>query len=288
MALKAKKPMTTEPRKAKIVIFGKAGIGKTWLSLDFPKCYYIDSEGGASLAHYQQKLLDSGGAYLSVSDGANEPITVIGQLRSLASEKHDFQTVAIGSITKLYQTIIAQEAERLGVKDVFGASKKPAIAFMRQLVQWIHKIDMNVVLEAHEIGEWAVIKGERQEIGQCPDCWDKLLYELDLSLQIKKAPKRICLIKKSRLTGFPENETFPCDYKSFAERYGKDYLEKEKIPIELATHEQLAELTHLLGIIVLSEKEVDRIKTRANVSDWSELNTQQASQTIEWLKGKIK
>ena len=287
MPLKAKKPMTTEPRKAKIVIFGKAGIGKTWLSLDFPKCYYIDPEGGASLAHYQQKLLDSGGAYLSVEDGANDPLTVIGQLKALATEKHDFQTVAIGSITKLYQTIIAQETERLGVKDVFGASKKPAIAFMRQLVQWIQKIDMNVVLEAHEIAEWAVVGKERQEIGQVPDCWDKLLYELDLSLQIKKAPHRLCVIKKSRLVGFPENETFPCNYHNFAERYGKDFLEKEKIPIELISAEQLAELQHLLGVIVLSEKEIDRIKTRASVSDWSELNTQQASQTINWLKGKI-
>ncbi len=227
MPLRAIKPRTTEPRKAKILLFGKAGIGKTWLSLDFPKCYYIDSEGGASLAHYQEKLLNSGGAYLSVKNGANDPFTILDQFKSLAKDKHEFKTVAIGSITKVYLTLIAKEAERLGAKDVFGASKKPAYAFMRQLVIAIQELDMNVILEAHEVSEWQTVNGERQEVGQTADIWEKLMYELDLVLQIKKAPHRLCQVRKSRLVGFPELETFKCDYETFEKRYGKDFLESK-------------------------------------------------------------
>ena len=226
---------------------------------------------------------------MGIEDGANDFQTVIGQFKALAQEKHDYKTVAIGSITKLYQTVIAQEADRLREKDVFGASKKPAIAMMRQLVQWITRLDMNVILEAHEIGEWAVIKGERQEVGQVPDCWDKLIYELDLSLQIKKAgAARICQIRKSRLVGFPENESFPCNYHEFAARYGKDYIESETVSIELINSEQLQELNRLLSIFVLDEKEKARWLSKANANDWSELNTTQAAVAISWLKGKVK
>src|SRR5664280_1663930 len=68
--LKAKDPKTTEPSKPKILIFGKPGVGKTWFSLDFPSVYYIDTEGGADLAHYTAKLIKSGGVYMGPEDGS--------------------------------------------------------------------------------------------------------------------------------------------------------------------------------------------------------------------------
>ena len=44
--LKAVAPKAAEPSKPKMLLFGKPGIGKTWFSLDFPACYYIDTEVG--------------------------------------------------------------------------------------------------------------------------------------------------------------------------------------------------------------------------------------------------
>lgn len=85
-------------------------------------------------------------------EGALDFETVIGQLQALASEDHPFKTVVIDSITKLFNTAVANEAERLGAKDAFGASKKPAVAFMRRLVAWIQRLDMNVVLISHHGG----------------------------------------------------------------------------------------------------------------------------------------
>ena len=163
--LKAKDPKDVAPGKIKMMIFGKSGIGKTWISLDFPKPYYIDAEGGARLAHYQAKLAAVGGSYFGVEDGALSFEEVLGQIQALATEKHDYQTLVIGSVTKLYQTAIAEEAQRLGDKDAFGASKKPAIAYMRRLVNWVQRIDMNVVFEAHEASEWGMVNGQREQIG---------------------------------------------------------------------------------------------------------------------------
>jgi hypothetical protein len=144
--LLAKAPKAAEPSKPKILIYGASGVGKTWTSLDFPNCYYIDTEDGANLTHYTDKLEKSGGVYMGQADGSLDFQTVIDQVKALATEDHEYKTLIIDSITKLYNTVIANEAERLGDKDAFGASKKPAIGLMRQLVNWLYRLDMNVIL----------------------------------------------------------------------------------------------------------------------------------------------
>lgn len=289
--LKGKSPATVKPGKIKMLTMGKSGVGKTWFSMDFPAPYYIDSEGGARLGHYQAKLEASSGAYFGVDDGSLDFDAVIAQVEALATERHHYKTLAIGSITKLYQYAIAQEQARLGDKDAFGASKKPAVAAMRRLVMWVSRLDMNVLFEAHEAVEWGVSpkSGQREEIGSIPDVWDKLVYELDLTLRIeKRGPQRVCVVKKSRLTGFPEGESFSCDYATFAERYGKDFMESEAIPITLATNEQVAEITRLLGIIQVSEKEIESMLQRAGAEKLTDLSTEKAAIIIEWLIKKVK
>ena len=286
--LKAKDPAEVKPGKIKMLVFSKSGVGKTWLDMDFPKPYYIDAEGGARLRHYQDKLKAVGGAYFGPEDGATDFPSVIEQIQALATEKHPYQTLGIGSITKLYQTAIANEAERLGDKDAFGASKKPAIANMRRLVNWIQRLDMNVIFEAHEATEWGLVNGQRQEIGNQPDCWDKLIYELDLTLRLeKRGNSRYAVVRKSRLLGFPEGESFPSDYAEFAKRYGKDFIEGAVSQIVLASDAQVAEILRLLELVKVDPKEVEKILSKANADSWAELTDTQAAATINWLTKRI-
>ena len=286
--LLAKAPEAGKPGKIKMMVFSKSGIGKTWLSMDFPKPYYIDCEGGARLAHYQEKLAKAGGKYFGVEDGALDFSAVLAQVQALATEQHEFQTLAVGSISKLYQTAIANEAERLGDKDAFGASKKPAIAFMRRFVNWIQKLDMNVLFEAHEVAEWGLVNGQRSEIGQQPDAWDKLLYELDLTLRLEKqGPSRYAVVRKSRLTGFPEGERFPLEYAEFATRYGKDFIECAATPIVLARPEQITEIRRILELVKVEEKEIEKVFSKANAESWEELSEKQADASLAWLKKRM-
>ena len=288
--LKARDPELVKPGKIKMMVFSKSGIGKTWLSMDFPKPFYVDSEGGARLGHYQDKLKMVGGGYFGMEDGALDFPSVLEQVQALATEKHPYQTLAFGSITKLYQTAIANEAERLGEKDAFGASKKPAIAFMRRLVNWIQRLDMNVLFEAHEATEWGINPrtNQREEVGQQPDVYDKLIYELDLTLRLeKRGPSRVAVVRKSRLLGFPEGETFPLEYKAFAERYGADFIEGNVSQVVLASPEQVSEILRVLEVIKIDPKETEKILSKANADDWSELTTEQAASTIEWMKKRI-
>lgn len=287
--LKGKDPATVTPGKIKMMTFSKSGIGKTWLSMDFPRPFYIDSEGGARLGHYQEKLKASGGAYFGPDDGALDFQSVIEQVQALATEKHEYKTLAI-TITKLYQTAIANEAERLGDKDAFGASKKPAIAFMRRLVNWIQRLDMNVLFEAHEAIEWGINPktGNREEIGQIPDVWDKLVYELDLTLKlVKRGSSRIAIVHKSRLLGFPEGEHFPLEYAEFATRYGKDFIEADVKPVVLASDEQIAEIRKLLDLVKVDEDFEEKTLKKAQAESWKELTEDQAGKVVLFLKKRM-
>lgn len=287
--LKAKVPEATTPGKSKILIYGPSGVGKTWFALSFPKPYYFDTEGGADLKHYQARLKESGGGYMGPADGTLAFSTLIEQMQALATEKHDYKTLVVDSITKLYQTCIAQEAERLGDKDAFGASKKPAIGNMRRLVNWAQRLDMNIVFVAHETSEWGLDRNnQRSEIGKTGDVWDKLIYELHLTLAVTKAgPDRRAMVRKSRLLGFPEGERFPLEYADFSTRYGKDYIESDSSTITLATPEQVAEVKRLLEVVRVPEEDIMKGFTKAKVDSWDEMSAESIGAWLAFLKKKV-
>ncbi len=286
--LKAVPPKAAEPSKPKILIFGKPGVGKTWASLDFPSVYYIDTEGGADLSHYTDKLEKSGGVYFGLEQGSLDFDSVIEQIQALATENHPYKTVVIDSITKVFNVSVAVEAERLGDGNAFGADKKPAVAQMRRLINWIQRLDMNVVLIAHEADLWGKDeKGQQAIVGSKFDCWAKLEYELHLCLNISKVgPKRLARVTKTRLTGFPDASTLPWSYAEFADRYGKDVIEKSSVALVLATPDQIAELNSLIASVKLPDGIVDKWLTAANASNFAEMDADKIDKIIALIKDK--
>ncbi len=286
--LKAKSPDLVKQGKIKTVLFGPSGVGKTTLALSFPKPYYFDVEGGAKGDQYRKLLKESGGAYMGPEDGTLSFDTLIDQMQALATEKHSYKTLIVDSLTKLYQTAIAQEAERLGDKDAFGASKKPAIASMRRLVMWSARLDMNILFVCHEETEWGLVNGQRAEIGKVADVWGKLVYELDLSIQaVKRGPQRLAVVKKSRLTAFPDGDSFPLNYADFASRHGKESVEGESDTIQLASPEQVAEVVKLLDIVKVADADIQKGFDKAGVSTWAEMTSDQIAVWQNFLKKRI-
>ena len=101
--LKGKAPESIEPGKTKGLIFGASGVGKTWFTLDFPAPYYVDTEGGADLRHYQDRLKKAGGVYMGQEDGALDFATIIDQIKIWFF----FQSFGRpGSFSKSFKTII--------------------------------------------------------------------------------------------------------------------------------------------------------------------------------------
>lgn len=289
-ALKAKDPKTAEPQKPKVLIFGAPGVGKTWWALDgFPAPYYIDTEGGAKLSHYTDKLVKAGGSYLGPEDGSADFETIICQFKALATEKHRFGTVVVDSITKPFVLAITAEAERLGDKNAFGADKKPAVAMMRRLISWIDRIDMNVILVAHQKALWGNdASGQRVQIGDTFDCYDKLEYELDLSIQVqKRGAGRFGVVKKSRLTGFPDGQSFPWTFDEFAARWGKDVITAKSKQITLADEATVAEINRLIGILKVEPDAMAKALAKDGVESVADLSVEQAASWIKRLNKVI-
>lgn len=287
-------PETVEPKKPKVLIFGPPGVGKTWFSLDFPKVYYIDTEGGADLSHYREKLRAAGGMYFGPDQGSLDFDTVISQIEALATERHEYNTVVIDSITKLFATAISDEQVRLGDKDAFGASKKGPVRQMGRLVRWLNRADMNAVVIAHQKDLWGKDeKNQREVIGQTFDAYEKLEYDLHLVMRVMKLgtgenAKRSAIVGKSRLTGFPEGDKFDLSYPAFAERYGKDVIEKAVVPIVLATPEQIAEVTRLIDLVKLPEGTVEKWFTKAGVENFEEMDSDTIIKCTSFLQEKLK
>lgn len=279
--LRAVAPYAASPAKPKILVFGRPGIGKTWFSLDFPSVYYIDTEGGANRKQYIEKLHQSGGVYMGPEQDSQDFEKIIEELKTLATEEHPYKTVVIDSLSKLYNIAIVREMDRLGNKDAFGASKKPATALTRKLINWIDRIDMNVILIAHEKVLWE----KQEQVGYTFDAWEKLEYELDLAIRVTKlGEKRIGNIRKSRLEGFPDGDNFPWTYAEFANRYGKEIIEKPGQAIQLASNEKLGILSGLLQDVKISSETQEKWLSKEKISDFREMRADRIDQLISHLQ----
>lgn len=287
--LKAVAPKAAEPSKPKILIYGKPGVQKTWVSLDFPSAYYIDTEGGANLPAYTDKLDKSGGVYFGIDQGSLSFSDIIDQVRALATEQHSYKTLVIDSISRIFNYEVTKEGERLGDKNAFGADKKPALAMMRRLIDWLLRLDMNVILIAHQKAEWGLdAKRERTEVGTTFDCWDKLEYELHLVLNIiKQGESHKAFVRKSRLPGFPSSSVFEWSFDEFAARYGRAAIEGDHKPIQLASQEQLTEMNGLIELMRVPEEHISKWLTKANVDSLAEMDSEKIALIITYLKSKI-
>jgi hypothetical protein len=289
--LLAVKPKEAAPIKSKCLVYGAPGAGKSWTALDFPTCYYIDTEGGANLPHYTAKLDAAGGVYLGPEQGACDFPTVLEQVQALMSERHPYRTLVIDSISKLFNTAIANESQRIvdaKLKDEYGASKKPAVASMRRLVALLSRLDMNVILISHEKDEYGGSGTDREVIGKTFDAWDRLEYELDLCLHIRKqGPSRKAFVRKSRLKNFADAETFPWSYEEFAARYGRDVLESAAVPVTFATAEQVSEIETLLKLVNLPDGTVEKWLSKAGASTFREMDADQIAKCIGHVRGQL-
>lgn len=268
-ALRATDPKDAKPSKAKVLIFGKPGVGKTWAALDFPSVYYIDSEGGANLPRYTDKLKKSGGVYMGPDQGANDFSVVTEEIVTLATTKHAFRTLVIDSYSKLFGTAISAEHERMeragrDMEKTYGAEKKPALNWTRRWLRWFEKLDMNVILICHEKDEYK----DGKLNGTTFDGWDKLAHELHLALQVvKQGPSRKARVVKTRLEHFPDAEVFEWSFDEFARRYGREVIEEAATPVQLATPEQVKQFADLLAVVKVDPKVAEKWEENGDAGD---------------------
>lgn len=284
MALKAKAPVDVIPTKPKFMISGESGVGKTFFALDFPKPYLIDSEGGATREQYQAKLKKTGGAYFGKDEGSQDFRSVIEEVKQLTTTKHEYKTLIIDSFTYLYM-LEASEAEAKGGSD-FGRDKKMANIPTRQLISVLEKCDLNIILICHSKTKWERRGKDIIDAGSTFDGYDKLEYILDLWIEILKGGKTF-LVKKSRIQNLTQGDSYPLSYDKFAELYGKDTVERDAVPVSLASDEQIARLLVLIEGLKIDQETIDKWYKKCNVESWVEMSSEQIQSLITFCEKKI-
>lgn len=281
MALRAKQPEVKDVQRAKILVSGEAGSGKTFFSLNFPNVYFIDSEMGAVRGQYQERLKTSGGMYFGRDEGATDFNEVIKEVRSLASDKHAYKTVVVDSLSHLYNMESAEAELRVG--NAFGADRKEANKPCRQLLRWIDKIDMNVILICHSKADWANRDKDGQP-GTSYDAYDKVAYSLDLWLEIIG---KEFVVRKTRIDSFQEGMRFNREYKAFSELFGNQLINKAVESLVLANDKEIELATKLAQGLNLSGEELNKFFHKANVDSFSEMTSNQIISLINFFQKRI-
>ncbi len=284
MNLKAKQPELIVVSKPKFLISGESGVGKTFFALEFPRPYLIDTESGATRPQYQEKLKKANGVYFGKNEGAQDFNAIIEEVKELATTKHDYKTLIIDSFSYIY-LLEAAEAE-LNVGSDFGRDKKEANKPTRQLIRWLDKLDMTVIIVCHSRARWARKGKDIYQDGTTFDGYDKLEYILDLWIEILQGGKTF-IVRKSRIDSLPQGQSMPLLYEKFAEVYGKDIIEKPSTPVEVATQEQIEHIKKMIDALNVSPEQIDKWMKKADVDDWNEMTSKQINGFIEFLNKKV-
>jgi len=279
MALKAKKPSIIEQR-LKCLFYGASGVGKTVAACQFPKPYIIDTEGSTNKPQYVRLIEKSEGAVLMTIDFDE----LIEQVKDLLTTEHEYKTLVIDSLTLLYNDLLEKAEKKVGSE--FGRHYGEANKRMKQLLNLLFRLDMNVIITSHSKNEY----GQNLAVlGQTFDCYKKLDYLFDLVFEIqKRGSDRVGLVKKTRIEGFPDMDCFKFSYDEIAERYGREILERDAVAQEIATVDQVREILRLIDLIKVPSEIYQKWLDKGSSERWEEMPRDAIQKCIDHLKSKIK
>lgn len=279
--LKARKPKATKRGRARILVYGPPKNGKTYGLCGFKNALYIDTEGGALEPQYQTQLEQAGSMYVGPEEGSQDHEKILAAMKSLSTSKHKFTTIIYDSLSKLWDSQIANDTDRMmnagrDMEKTYGAEKKGAIRFLRRLVRWADMLDMNLILVFHAKDKWE----NGQIVGTTFDGLPKLEHELHLCLNVTN---RKASVTATRYDEFPKGTSFDWNYSEFIKRYGSESVEAESVPAIMASTEQVAQLENLLSVRKDSEDLTEAWLRKANADSFSEMTADIIAKCIDVL-----
>jgi hypothetical protein len=288
---KFKKPDAVEKR-LKMFVYGPAGVGKTVAALQFKNSAIIDTEKGCD---FYSKLIASSGSVVLQSTNPDE---IYDELTELLTTKNPYTTLIIDPITQIYNAIQekwtrifekhAKSAKDAEVQDFgmryWGKVKGEFKAIQRLLLQ----IDKNVIVTAHQKD---VYGAGFSKTGVTFDSMKGDDYFFDLVFRIEnRNGVRMAIRQKER--ALPGENKFPDEfewsYANFQKYYGAEILEKESMPVNLATPEQVERIKLLVETLNIGDDEVEKIMRKFDVDTWAELTADNISKGIAHFEGKLK
>lgn len=276
MALRARKldPVT---KRLKMMLFGGSGVGKSTAAYQFPRSYIIDGEHG--LDHYAGLVEKSNSVVLQTTNSDE----VIEEVHSLNTEKHQYRTLVIDPLTTIETDLIERAEKEFGAGDMRIWGKRDRT--MRRLMNMVFNLDMNVVIVMHGKIEYG---DKMAKLGTTYDGWKRLIYAVDLALELeRRGTRRVGIVRKTRIEGFPDGAEFDFSYAEVAKRYGEATVEREAVPVTAAAPERVARLKALVDLLKLDEDTVGAWLKKANVDDLEDMPSEAVEKCIDWASKKI-
>jgi hypothetical protein len=140
-------PAADKEKYIKVLVYGKAKIGKTWAAISsFKDNALIDTEHGSDL--YAKEMHNRGNPFDVIHDKNLK--SILSRIKWLNKNEHKYKTLIIDSITIAYQGLLEdmEKAFNLPKENMryWSEVKKTWNSFLRECLG----LNMNVVLIAHE------------------------------------------------------------------------------------------------------------------------------------------
>jgi len=291
MPLKAK-PLEKKEKRLKLFLYGPAGVGKTTAAIQFPNAVIIDMEKGTE--NYQRTITKAESIVLQTTS----PDDVKNEIKTLINETHPYKTLIIDPVTSLYNATqekwsriferYATNEKQAQLQDFgmryWGRVKSDYKAIQRLLMT----LDMNVIVTSHQKD---IYGAGMQKVGVGPDSMKGDDYFFDYVFQlVSSGGKRIANTIKERaeIGGAKFPEQFEWSYENFLRFYGSEIIEKRSVPLQMATEDQIEEIKKLLDIVKIDEDTITKWFTKADCSDWSEMDSKTIEKCIIHIRKQLK
>jgi len=286
MALRGKNPAELcGEKRAKILLYGEPGVGKTTTALKFPAPYIIDTEKGAEHKDYLELLTKNKGAIFQSCDYDD----IMDEVKSLTFEKHPFKTLVIDSITPVFEGLKRSYGKDEKIGTLFSRDKHAANGDLTDLGLLLLRLDMNIIITSHAKMKYKMIaddysgKKTLEAIGFCGIGIETLSYIFDFEAELQFRGKRhVGNVSKTRFKEpFPVGKDISLEFKDIAEKYGEEILLKEcekAIQISEVTGKKIHDLIVALKI---SADKVQRWLTKFEVDKLSSLTEENGLQIID-------
>jgi len=274
--LRGKKP-EKESKRLKMLVFGESGIGKTTLATGFPKPYIIDTERGSVNDQYVDMINQRGGVVFHTTSFDE----IVQEVRSLISDVHGFRTLVIDPITVVYEDMLTHWSRKVG--EDYGRHYAAAKKEWRRLTALLSRLDMNVILTAHQKLQYAD-DGSFKVTGATYDGAKGTDYWVDLSVEcFREGVDRYFRPIKSRIAGLEEGGALPLEFDSIASVYGGN-LNGLAAPKPFATETDLETMKMMLDDRADGEALRTKWLRAAGVEELEDMDESKVRRCLEWMQ----
>ena len=277
-------------KRLKLFLWGAPGVGKTWLSLQFPKPVLIDLEGGADL---YGETFDFDVLRASTADEAAEAV------QWLLMHAHPYRTLVIDPITVYWDALQKKwsdiflrrnkgsKGHKFEFYDLQPRDWMTIKAEFKDFIRTLIALDMNVIVTARQKVRYAD-GGFMKAAGETFDGEKSLPYLFDTIVRLYRDEKGRfhgeCL--KDRSNTLPLGE-FAVSYAHFEELFGKKGLARTARPTTFATDEQQRQIREHIAHFGMSPEQVTRRLAAYDADSLDELTEENARVIIGKFESAI-